>query len=97
MAWGARWFTYIDPITYAFRAVIPGQFSCTDGGTASCAAIDAITPRWLVRVDRYAYVSDMYDVHIDEVWPSIGYLALFVLAFQVMAWVAIRRVRHIVR
>jgi hypothetical protein len=31
MAAGARWFCYIDPITYAFRAIIPQQFYAGGG------------------------------------------------------------------
>ena len=98
MAPGARWFTYIDPITYAFKAVIPGQFACTgETAGASCAALDSITPFGLVRVDRYEYVSTKYDVHYDEALANLGYLALFIVAFQAMAFVATRTVRHIVR
>ena len=49
---GAAWFTYIDPITYAFRALIGPHFWCfgaSAGVDASCPLIQTNnpnTPEW---------------------------------------------------
>ena len=37
MADGARWFCYLDPITYAFKALVPQQFFGS-GGTFDVGA-----------------------------------------------------------
>jgi hypothetical protein len=96
---GAQWFCYIDPIVYTFRALIPQQFQCNSG---TCTKI--IIPRLLpsgafapILVDRYQYVSTKYEVYTEAMWASLGYLALFILAFQVMAFFSLRYVRHISR
>ena len=45
MAAGARWFCYIDPITYAFKALIPQQFySGSDGPGAQSVLLSGPTP-----------------------------------------------------
>ena len=96
MAPGARWFSaWFDPITFAFRALIPNQFACpTDGGQAPCGTLVDLLGR---TVSKYAYVSDKYDVQIGAVWSSIGYLVLFFAAFETCSIVALRYVRHINR
>ena len=48
-------------------------------------------------VDRYTYVSTKYEVYEEKAWENLGYLAIFILAFQVMAFVSLRYVRHISR
>ena len=124
MVIGARWFCYIDPITYAFKALIPQQFyPGSDGPGAVQVILSGPTPPCspglpagipcgggvktggaiLLNggtsffVDRYTYVSQKYDVWFDAQWASLGYLALFIVAFQLMALYGINRVRHIVR
>jgi hypothetical protein len=45
MAVGARWFCYIDPITYAFKALIPQQFyPGSDGPGAGYVLLQGPTP-----------------------------------------------------
>jgi hypothetical protein len=41
---GAKWFCFIDPIFYAFRAIIPQQFVCSADSPAFCGAITASIP-----------------------------------------------------
>lgn len=74
---GARWVNTIDPIGYAFRALIPLHFYCTG---ADCPAIPVAPGKSL---DRWAFVKGEYDLSYEDVWPCIGYLSLFVAAFQV--------------
>ena len=37
------------------------------------------------------------EIYYDARWASLGYLALFIVVFQAVHWVAVRYVRHIVR
>jgi ATP-binding cassette, subfamily G (WHITE), member 2, SNQ2 len=98
MAPGARWFCYIDPITYAFKALIPQQFYCAaDGYGAACGSLAQISPAGLTVVDRYAYVSNKYDISFSDMWNSLGYLAIFIIVFQALAFRSTRYVKHIVR
>lgn len=124
MAIGARWFCYIDPITYAFKALIPQQFyPGSDGPGAPHVILSGPTPPCTPGlppgipcgggimtggaillnggtsffVDRYTYVSQKYDVWFDAEWQSLGYLAIFIAVFQLLALYGINRVRHIVR
>jgi hypothetical protein len=39
--------------------------------------------RGIVRLDRSTLVNFLYDLSYDSVWANVGYLALFVAAFQV--------------
>lgn len=95
---GARWFCWIDPITYAFRSLIPQQFYCaSDGYGAACATVGQITTAGVINVDRYLYVSTKYDVSFSDQWNSLGYLAIFIIVFQLFAFRSTRVVRHIVR
>ena len=91
---------YIDPITFTFKAIIPQQFECTT--PAPCPQIQSIEvlPSGSfrpVKVDRYAYVSTKYEVYAEQAWNSLGYLALFIIVFQMLAFFSLRYVRHISR
>jgi hypothetical protein len=54
MFMGAKWFCYIDPIYYAFKAIIPQQFVCSSASPGFCndicIAIPGSTSRGLVPV-----------------------------------------------
>jgi ABC-type multidrug transport system permease subunit len=76
---GARWVNTIDPIGYAFRALIPLHFVCTGADCPSIPKLDSNE-----RLDRWAYVKEQYDLSFEEVWPCIGWLSLFIAAFQVL-------------
>lgn len=45
----------------------------------------------------YEYVSELYEINYDDRWVSLGFLVIFILAFQLMHFAITRRVRHIVR
>jgi hypothetical protein len=98
MVIGAQWFCFIDPITYAFRALIPQQFVCR---SEPCPSIGLVVADGRAAVaataDLYTFVSTKYQVYVDQQWQSLGYLALFVLAFQALAFYAVRNVRWITR
>lgn len=51
----------------------------------------------MINVDRYLYVSTKYDVSFSDQWNSLGYLAIFIIVFQLFAFRSTRVVRHIVR
>jgi hypothetical protein len=74
---------------------LPGGIPC-GGGVKTGGAI-LLNGGTSFFVDRYTYVSQKYDVWFDAQWASLGYLALFIVAFQLMALYGINRVRHIVR
>ena len=48
-------------------------------------------------LDRYDYVSQKYDVWWDQEWINLGYLAIFIAVFQVLALYGTNKIRHIVR
>ena len=113
MVEGARWFCYIDPITYAFKSVIPQQFYCGPGNAGvSCNVLSGPLPpkgdigpggavvlngKFVFNVQRYDFVKDKFDVDFHDQWNNLGNLAIFIAAFQVLALLATWRVRHIVR
>jgi hypothetical protein len=94
---GARWFTWIDPILYAFRALIPIHFRCLEANQALCPTIVVPSRAGPRTVQRSSYVRDTYDVHVDDVWISLGYLAIFIAVFQLLAMLATRYIKHISR
>ena len=97
MAPGAKWFAVIDPITYAYKAVIPAHFYCAGGATAGCPTISVPSSMGTIIVDRYTYVSQKFELSYDDRWNNLGYLAVFVAAFFGLAIVATWRCRHIRR
>ena len=99
MPWGSRWFSYIDPITYAFRAIIPGQFVNSNGCAGNCtiAVPDVTSPTGFDAVPRYAYVTEKYDLYYEDRFTNLGYLVCFTAAFFCTAALGTRYVRHIVR
>jgi hypothetical protein len=95
---GARWVNTIDPVGYLLRAVLPLHIHC-EGGTSSagCTRIAYPTPAGIRRLDLDVLMDSLYDVRYADVWPNLGWLALFVPAFFVLNALALRYVRHIVR
>lgn len=51
----------------------------------------------LIRLCADKYVSTAYEVSTDDMWNSLGYLALFILFFQFAAFLSMAYVRHILR
>lgn len=95
---GSRWVNVIDPIGYAFRALIPPQFHCPGGAAAGCPQMTVPDPvHGIVTVDRYTYVENLYDFKYEDRWAQVGYLAIFVAVFQAGNMLATRYIRHIVR
>ena len=91
---GTQWVTYIDPITYAFRAIIPLHFYCEG---ASCPTVEVPTITKTLIIDRYKYVKQTYDVDYFTSWTNNGYLFIFVVLIQIIAFVAARYKRLVVR
>jgi hypothetical protein len=90
--------SYIDPVNYAFRALIPPQFYCEGGVSAGCPTIQVPDPvLGLLTVDRNAFVEALYDFKYDSRWDQLGYLAIFIIVFQASSILATRYVRHISR
>lgn len=44
-----------------------------------------------------ATISSLLQVHYDQRWASLGYLAIFIVAFQTLAMLAVAKCRHIRR
>jgi len=96
---GSKWLNTIDPIAYAFRALVPLHFHCEGGAGAGCATIvapDAATQMPTV-YDRSSYVNSTYELSYGDIWPSIGYTAIFIVVFQAANIFSTYRVRHISR
>lgn len=92
---GSRWFTYCDPIYYAFKAVMPPQFYCTG---ADCPTISAVTAtQGIVVLPKTTYVEQLYELKYSERWEHLGYLCIFIGVIQVLAWYQTRYRRYIVR
>jgi ABC-type multidrug transport system permease subunit len=95
---GSRWVTVIDPISYAFSALVSTHFYCEGGSASGCPSVNVPDPiQGLVLRDRYDYVRDTYEVYYENRWANLGYLTIFVLVFQFGAFMAVRYIRHIVR
>lgn len=97
---GARWVNVIDPITYAFSSLVVQHFHCEDGDRAAgaCPTITVPHPQLgPISVDRQTYVDGRYELNYDQRWNQVGYIAIFILAFQLLAVLAVRFIRHIVR
>jgi hypothetical protein len=86
---GARWVNTVDPIAYAFRALIPIHFYCTGDG---CTKIGGPKPE--DQIDRWVLVKGDYDISYEDVWPCIGYLSIFIAAFQVFNIAAQAFIKH---
>ncbi len=96
---GAKWIYHIDPIGYAFRALIPLHFEC-DQKVSACPTIsvpDPSSPTGLSIVDRKTFVYENYELSYADVWPCIGYCSIFILVFQILNIYATYTFRHISR
>ena len=85
---------------YAFRALIPLHFSCGVGSPGFYdPTIYAPNPDTgtIEPVSRSQWVDSSYEVSCAQIWPAIGYLSIFVVAFQAIAFYSTWRVRHISR
>lgn len=60
-------------------------------------ALDLASTLSLPRAPTDVFVSLGYEVSTEEMWPALGYLALFILGFQCAAFLAMAYVRHILR
>lgn len=97
---GAKWLNTIDPIAYAFRALIPLHFCAAP----ACYDPTIIAPSWLSEevgvfqpYPRSVWVDNTYEVSSAQIWPCIGYLSIFVGVFQLIAFTGTNFVRHISR
>lgn len=86
----------IDPIGYAYAAIIAPQFWCPPGD-ASCISVVVPTAAGPYPMDRYTYVSTLYGLDYSARWTNLGYLAIFIVVFQFGHLLATKYVRHIVR
>ena len=88
----------IDPIAYAFRALIPLHFHCEGGVAAGCPTLLAPNDSQVLTLyDRSTFVESTYEVSHSAIWACIGYTALFIVAFQALNILSTYRVRHISR
>jgi hypothetical protein len=95
---GARWFCWIDPITYAFRAIVPPHFHCdAAGGAGACPTVQVPGPHGTLVRPLEGFVQGKYDIYYADRWESLGYLALFIIFFQLVTGVAMRYIRHVTR
>ena len=78
---GTHWIYVIDPVGYAFSAIIAPQFFC-DSNVATCPSISVITPAGTYSVPTYNYVANLYSIDFNNRWNNVGYLTIFVLVFQ---------------
>jgi len=70
---GARWFMFIDPITYTFQALIAQQFVCDSAPCPTIVAVDngAALGKQIV-VPVYDYVSAKYEVFVEQKWNNVS-------------------------
>ena len=94
---GSKWVNTIDPIAYAFRALIPLHFKCEGGVAAGCPTISVPNSTGVYTWDRMEFINDAYELSYDQIWPSIGYTAIFIGVFQFFNVLATYRIRHISR
>lgn len=95
---GSGWINTIDPIGYSLRVLLPLHIHCEGGAAAGCPKIPYPDPvRGLVPIDRSVLMNRLYEVYYSDIWPNMGWLAIFVGVFMVTYGLALRFVRHIVR
>lgn len=91
---GIRWVTWIDPITYAFRAIIPIHFYCSD---SICPTVEVPGVNGYTIQDMYTYVSDTYYVNYHEIWFNWGIMWVFFAGIYFAACYNTKYKRFIVR
>ena len=74
---------------------LPGGIPCGGGNMVGGAIV--LNGNVVFNLDRYDYVSQKYDVWWDQEWINLGYLAIFIAVFQVLALYGTNKIRHIVR
>jgi ATP-binding cassette subfamily G (WHITE) protein 2 (SNQ2) len=108
IAVGLRWLTYIDPINYGFRALLPVHFYCTGAPYSlpnsnqvlqqGCPTIQVPTlAAGLVTMDRWAYTEKTYSFDYGNRYNNFGILFIFVVVFQMMVFYNNKHKRFIVR
>jgi ABC-type multidrug transport system ATPase subunit/ABC-type multidrug transport system permease subunit len=91
---GWRWANTIDPIRYAFTALIPAQFYCVATPTTTCPTIINLQGQ---SEDRFQYVEANFDAPYSMRWNNLGYLCIFLAVFQVFHLLALRFISHVKR
>jgi len=95
MTAGARWFCYIDPITYAFQSIIPPHFYCDTSTPAAAAACPRLavpgvgsTPLWPFVQSKYGLENSKFPLQ------QTGFLCIFIVVFQLGHILAVSFVRR---
>lgn len=91
---GIRWVTWLDPIVYGFRAIIPIHFFCEGSG---CPSIAVPSPNGLVMKQTYEYVVVTYDVDYHERWFNYGIMWIFFAGIILISMYNTKFRRFIVR
>ena len=75
---------------------------CVLAGAAFCCCLFVCTPCSSLTLPRLETLTDTFvslgfEVTVEEQWTSLGYLSLFIVGFQVVVFLSMAHVRHILR
>ena len=96
---GWRWAFFADPISHTIEALVPAQFVFDCTANVNCPSITVFDPKTnsYAQQDTLAYVEEQYALNYDNRWPDVGYLAVYIVGFQILHCLCVRYVSHITR
>src|SRR5207244_2340196 len=93
---GWKWAHWVDPITWALEAIMPSQFVCTGSSCPTIQVYDSGTAT-IVTVQKFDYVENNYGMRYANRWRDAGFLAVYIVGFQILHLICVRYVSHIKR
>ncbi len=97
---GWRWLNIADPITYSLAALITPLFACPtiDTNPAACPTLIVIDQNNQLKPQlQMLYVQESFDLNYANRWRDLGILAIYIVIFQVLSFIAVNFVSHIKR
>ena len=80
-------------VAYAYSAIVSPQFYC-DVATTTCPTIAVPTVHGIVTVDRWTYMTTLYDFNYSTRWTEVGWLFVFLAVFQLCHLAFTQLLRH---
>ena len=96
-----RWLYRLDPLSYAITCIASPQFvraGCSGPAPqGNCPTVIALGPAGYQAIDKQAYAESAFGFSYDNRWSYLGFIACFAGGFQIVHFIATRRLIHMTR
>eukprot|EP00644_Phytophthora_capsici_P019098 jgi/Phyca11/12526/fgenesh1_pm.PHYCAscaffold_498_\ len=88
---GAKWLYHSVPLSYCLSAVSTGVFGdCSDGDGMGCTQMSDTPPSLPAGITVKDYLDEKFSMKHSEFWQNCGIVIGFVIAFRILALLAMR-------